>query len=54
MHIFRPSGFLLGLAFCVVLFVFYFMRDLECATAEYADARVDEASEIVVMNMSVS
>ena len=30
---------------CVVLFVFFFMRDLERATAEYADARFDEASE---------
>ena len=28
--------------YCVVLFVFFFMRELECATAEYADLRIDE------------
>ena len=40
--------------FASSFFVFFFMRELECATAEYADLRIQESSRIIVLNMSVS
>ena len=39
---------------CVVLFVFFSTREMECATAEFVDLRVDENAMVIIMSMSVS
>ena len=38
----------------VVLLVFFFMREMECATAEFVDLRIDDIAMVIYMSMPVS
>ena len=46
--------FPVNLNMCVVIFIFFFMRELECATAEFRDMTVDDELYTVKLLMSVS
>ena len=48
------DGFPVVPGFCSVLFTFFLLRELECATAEFADMTLDHHARTVKTNLSVS